>query len=249
MCAVMMPPRRLDRGAERAPSPPAAGDRADARRAAGRDASRRSCRRARGNACRRRRSPSACRVWMIDPPEPGDVLGAIGQRTIADRRVRRIGEDVEDRRVVERDPDRRQLGGQRAGKTRREPLVAAPPERRHRRPPRERPLQPGDPAALLVDADPERQLLASSWAWREMSATCSGSSTLRANSTTPPRSNSRASDLSSGGIAWPGNPPSPAGRCAVEGRVRALRADYVSIAGAPSSRVQSRPASAPQVPV
>ncbi len=38
-------------------------------------------------------------------------------------------------------------------------LVAAAPEREHRRPDRERRLQTGDAAALLVDADPERQLV------------------------------------------------------------------------------------------
>ena len=66
--------------------------------------------------------------------------------------------DVEHRRVVERDPDRFQLGGQRP----REPLgqrdVAAPAERRHRRPLGERRLQPRDAAAFLIDADPRRQL-------------------------------------------------------------------------------------------
>ena len=38
------------------------------------------------------------------------------------------------------------------------------------------------------------------------SATCSGASTLRANSTTPPRSHSRASARSSTGTVHPPNP-------------------------------------------
>ena len=79
--------------------------------------------------------PSACSVSDDDRAEPGDVLGALRQRAIADHRVLRIGEDVEDRRVVERDADRRQLGRERAGEPRGERLVAAPSERRHRRPP------------------------------------------------------------------------------------------------------------------
>ncbi len=38
-------------------------------------------------------------------------------------------------------------------------LVAAAPERQHRRPHGERRLEPRDPPALLIDADPQRQLL------------------------------------------------------------------------------------------
>ena len=53
--------------------------------------------------------------------EARDVLGFLRQRAIADHRVLRVGVDVEDRRVVERDADGLQLGGQRA----REPLGEA----------------------------------------------------------------------------------------------------------------------------
>ena len=57
--------------------------------------------------------------------EPGDVLGALGQRAIADHRVLRVGVDVEHRRVVERDADGLQLRGQRARESLGQRLVAA----------------------------------------------------------------------------------------------------------------------------
>ena len=90
--------------------------------------------------------------------EPRDVLGLLRQRAIADDRVLRVGVDVEHRRVVERDADGLQLGGQRAREPLRQRDVAAAAERRHRRPLGERRLQPRDAAAFLIDADPERQL-------------------------------------------------------------------------------------------
>ena len=62
---------------------------------------------------------------MIARAEPGDVLGALGQRAIADHRVLRVGEDVEHRRVVERDADGVQLGGERRANRAGERLVAA----------------------------------------------------------------------------------------------------------------------------
>ena len=80
------------------------------------------------------------------------------QRAVADDRVLRIGVDVEHRRVVERDADRLQLRGQRAGEALGERDVAAAAERRHRRPLGERLLQPRDAAAFLVDADPGRAI-------------------------------------------------------------------------------------------
>ena len=55
---------------------------------------------------------------MITRPEPRDVLGALGQRAVADHRILRVRVDVEDRRVVERDPDRLELGRQRARESR-----------------------------------------------------------------------------------------------------------------------------------
>ena len=74
-------------------------------------------------------------------------------------------------------------------------------QRRHRRPLRERLLQPRDPAALLIDADPGRRSCGRAPRTRPTSsATCSGASMLRLNRITPPRSNSRASDRSSTGM-------------------------------------------------
>ena len=54
---------------------------------------------------------------MIAVAEPGDRVGPLGQRAIADDRILRIGVDVEHRRVVERDADRSQLARQRARKS------------------------------------------------------------------------------------------------------------------------------------
>ena len=56
-------------------------------------------------------------------------------------------------------PTALQLGGERPREPLGERLVAAAPERQHRRPHRERRLQSRDPPALLVDAHPKRQLL------------------------------------------------------------------------------------------
>jgi hypothetical protein len=123
--------------------------------------------------------------------EPRHVLGVLRERAIADHRVLRIGVDVEDRRVVEGDADRLQLGGQRAREPLGQRVVAAPPERRHRRPLGERRLQPRDPPAFLIDRHPERQSGTSRDASNDSSATCSGSTTLRAKRMTPPRLNSR----------------------------------------------------------
>src|SRR5262249_2421778 len=57
------------------------------------------------------------------------------------------------------DSDRAQLGGKRTRKPLGESIVAAAAEREHRRPLGERPLQSRDPAAFLIDADPERPVL------------------------------------------------------------------------------------------
>ena len=91
--------------------------------------------------------------------EPRDILGAFGERAIADDRVLRVRVDVEDRRIVEGDADGEELVGQRLGKPlgERFGLPAGAPQRRHRRPLRERILQTGDAPALLVDADPRRR--------------------------------------------------------------------------------------------
>ena len=92
--------------------------------------------------------------------EPRHRLRILGQRAIADDRILRIGVNVEDRRVVQRDADRTQLGGEGLSEPRRQRHVAAAPERGHRRPHGERRLEARDASAFLIDADPERELRA-----------------------------------------------------------------------------------------
>ena len=65
---------------------------------------------------------------------------------------------VEDRCVVERHADRLELRGEGAGKALREPLVAAAPERDHRRPFGEWRLQARDASAFLIDRHPQREV-------------------------------------------------------------------------------------------
>ena len=96
-----------------------------------------------------------------DRAEPRDVFRAIGQRAIADHRVLRVGVNVEHGRVVERDADGVELGRERRREARGEPIALGRPgaaQRDHRRPLGERPLQPRDTPAFLVDADPQRDL-------------------------------------------------------------------------------------------
>ena len=102
-------------------------------------------------------TPLSCSRRMIAAPSRATLSASLRQRAVADDRVLRIGVDVEHRRVVERDADGTQLGGQRCGEPPRQRRVAAAPERGHRRPHRERRLQPRHPPALLIDAHPERQ--------------------------------------------------------------------------------------------
>ena len=61
--------------------------------------------------------------------EPGYILSAFGQCTIADYGVLWIREDVQNRSVVERNADRFELGGQRSGEARCQLLISAAPER------------------------------------------------------------------------------------------------------------------------
>ena len=51
---------------------------------------------------------------MIAATQPGDVLGTLGERAVADDRILRIGEDVENGREVERNADGAELRRQRA---------------------------------------------------------------------------------------------------------------------------------------
>ena len=105
--------------------------------------------------------PAPCSVRMIADAEPRDVLGAVGQRAIADHRVLRVGVHVEHRRVVQRDADGVELGRQRPGETLGQLSRSSAPARpsviigghsvngrfsRATRPP------------FLVDADPQRDL-------------------------------------------------------------------------------------------
>ena len=112
-----------------------------------------------GKVLAARRDPRPLQRRDDPSPEPGDVVGSVGERAIADDGILRVGEDVEDRRVVERDADRLELGGQGPREALGERVVAAAAERHHRRPHGERRLQPRDPAALLIDAHPQRQLV------------------------------------------------------------------------------------------
>ena len=87
-------------------------------------------------------------------PQPRHLIRALRQRPVADHRVLKVRVNVEHRRKVEGDADRRQLGRER----RREPLgqrlVAATTQRRHGRPFGKRRAEPRDAPTLLVDAHP-----------------------------------------------------------------------------------------------
>ena len=86
--------------------------------------------------------------------QPRHIFGALGQRPIADHRVFRIRMHVEHGGEIERDANGPELGGQRTRKPLRELQVAAPAQGGHRGPLREWRLQPGNPSAFLIDADP-----------------------------------------------------------------------------------------------
>ena len=90
--------------------------------------------------------------------QPRHVGGFLRQRAVADDRVLRIRMDVEHRRIVERDADRRELQPQRAGKPRGKRRIAASAERRHRWPLGEGSFEARDAPAFLIDAHPERQV-------------------------------------------------------------------------------------------
>jgi hypothetical protein len=80
------------------------------------------------------------------------------QRAIADHGIRRVRIHVEDGGEVERDTNRAELPRERAGEPVSQAIVTAPAERGHGRPLGERPPQPGDAAAFLIHAHPQRQL-------------------------------------------------------------------------------------------
>ena len=91
-------------------------------------------------------------------PEASDALGVFTEGAVTDDGVLRIGMNVENRGVVERNAHSSELGCQSGRKTAGELNVTAPPQHSHRRPFGERRLQPRDASALLIDADPERQI-------------------------------------------------------------------------------------------
>ena len=93
-----------------------------------------------------------------DASEARHNLGPLAERAIANDRIFGIRVNVEDRRVIERDADRRQLGRKRRCKPLRKRRIAASSEHRHRRPHGERRTQPRHAAAFLIDADPGWQL-------------------------------------------------------------------------------------------
>ena len=73
-----------------------------------------------------------------DAADARDLVGALGQGTIANRRILQVREDVQDRRVIERDPDRRSSAASARANRATSLVVAAPAEGPHRRPDGER---------------------------------------------------------------------------------------------------------------
>jgi len=92
-------------------------------------------------------------------PQPGDFVGLFRERAIADDRILRIRVHVEDRCVVQCDPDCFQFGSQRTGESFGQRHAAAATERRHRRPFSEGRLQPCDASAFLVDGHPDGKIV------------------------------------------------------------------------------------------
>jgi hypothetical protein len=70
--------------------------------------------------------------------------------------------DIEDRSVIQRDPDSRQFCRQRPCKLSGQRRIVTPAEHRHRRPLGERRPEPRHAPAFLIDSDPGRQLDAES---------------------------------------------------------------------------------------
>ncbi len=106
---------------------------------------------ARGNPCR-------LQSLDQDPAKPCDILSPVAQGAIANNRVRRVGQDVEHRCVIEIDTDGDQLSRETFGETSHETFIARPPQRHHRRPDCERRPKPRYPSALLVHAHPQRRV-------------------------------------------------------------------------------------------
>ena len=138
--------------------------------------------------------------------EPGDVLGLLRQRAIADDRVLRVGVDVEDRRVIEGDADALQLGRERSRESLRQLRVAAAAERRHRRPLGERRLEARDAAAFLIDRDPGRQIGHEARGIERQLGDLLRLGDVAGEQDDAAEAELLASERSSGGIWWPLNP-------------------------------------------
>ena len=97
---------------------------------------------------------------MITRPSSDTTVHRVRERTIADRRVFRVRQHIQHRRIVERHTHRRELLGKRSPKSPRQVRAAGATQRQHGRPFGERPLQPRDTATLLIDRHPGRELSA-----------------------------------------------------------------------------------------
>src|SRR5262245_20259366 len=86
-------------------------------------------------------------------PEPRDIIGALGQRAVANDWIPEIRVDVQHRCKIERNANGPELGGQRVRKTLGQPHVATAAEGGHRRPFGKRRLEPRDTPTFLVDTD------------------------------------------------------------------------------------------------
>ena len=87
-----------------------------------------------------------------------DKVRGVRERAIANDWILRIGVDVEDRGVVERDSDCPQFRSERGGEARGQVDASTSSQHRHRRPLGKRLSQPGNAATFLVYAQPQWQL-------------------------------------------------------------------------------------------
>ena len=136
----------------------------------------------------------------------GHVRGIFREGPVADHGILRVGEDVEDRCVIEGDADGAQFRGERPAEALRERHVAAPAERGHRRPFGERRFQPRHPATFLVDAHPQRKLGTEQRGLVTDLGQLCRLGDVSGEENDAAEADSRASATSSTGKAWPSNP-------------------------------------------
>jgi len=91
--------------------------------------------------------------------EAADLRGIGRQGPIANHVVGPVAANIQDRSEVQRNAHGGQFIGQRLGESLRQRAIALTPQRLHRGPLGKRGAQARYPAALLVDAHPERHLL------------------------------------------------------------------------------------------